>query len=889
MVTSGISLDAALPAGESSEAKITNATHTLSPLLLSTGFTQLRGVDRSGTEYMCIDGYGYGDGPYNLTSVQAIRSWNVTAVRIPLNEDCWLGINVNGTTAAAWSGAGYRAYIVTYVDLLESQGIRPILDLHWNAPGTNKSTGQEPMADENHALAFWASVASTFRNDSLVIFDLYNEPYGISWSCWLNGCFQTNTNPGWQTAGMQQLLDAVRSEGADTQLVILGGLNWSNDESGWLSHEPTDPAGQGHLGVSLHMYSNNACANAKCWNTTLLPILNAGIPLITGEMGEYDCNASFIESYWAWADPLHVSYLGWTWDAWNSCNGPTLIASYNGTPYKVYGTEFRDHLRGFAVPPASPPSVPVWEEVQSGNAMVKVNWSAPASDGTWPITDYQVAWGISPSNLDQNLSTTSMELTVQPLTNGQTYYFAVRAENEVGYGPWTSPVAGAPRVPSLTVSLSAFPNPTTYGQTTYLNSTATGGAPSYAYAYTGLPFGCVTANVSSLVCVPDVTGSFTVRVFVNDSAHDSATATVDLTVNTPVNSLTDVAVSPVSVTLAYGGNEVFVATPTCTETCPAGMTYSWTLTNYHIGSINATTGTSVTFNAGSVAGTVGIFVNATLTGVTERSSAIITVGTTAPVLTSVETGPGGLSIVSGGRETFAAIPTCTATCPSGITYVWALTNAVVGSLSADTGSEVIFTAGNTSAKGGIFVNATLNGITKTGEGLITVTATTVVLDSVYVSPEEASISTGASMTFIATPECNVGCPSGIAYTWSNDDSVLGTLYPNTGNMVTFTAGSSTGEAAITVSATLNGKTVSQSAEIIVTTSSCTGTCNTCGDCGTSSFNTMLYALACAAMFTAVAVVLWLLMFRGRKGHPESVPDPNLPDFPVDVPPSTPPP
>src|SRR5262249_56928217 len=53
----------------------------------------LRGVDRSGTEYACVQGWGIFDGPSDAASVQAIASWHTNAVRVPLNEDCWLSIN----------------------------------------------------------------------------------------------------------------------------------------------------------------------------------------------------------------------------------------------------------------------------------------------------------------------------------------------------------------------------------------------------------------------------------------------------------------------------------------------------------------------------------------------------------------------------------------------------------------------------------------------------------------------------------------------------------------------------------------------------------------------------------------------------------------------------
>ena len=42
---------------------------------------------------MCVHGGQVFDGPADSTSVQAMAAWHINAVRVPLNEDCWLGIN----------------------------------------------------------------------------------------------------------------------------------------------------------------------------------------------------------------------------------------------------------------------------------------------------------------------------------------------------------------------------------------------------------------------------------------------------------------------------------------------------------------------------------------------------------------------------------------------------------------------------------------------------------------------------------------------------------------------------------------------------------------------------------------------------------------------------
>src|SRR5436309_13815526 len=122
-------------------------------LVDSSGLTvQVRGVNRSGTEYACIQGWGIFSGPNDAASLQAMKLWGVNAVRVPLNEDCWLGIN---GAPAAYSGAIYQQAIRDYVALLNQNSMYAILDLHWSAPGTAPATWMAAMPDIEHSLDFW--------------------------------------------------------------------------------------------------------------------------------------------------------------------------------------------------------------------------------------------------------------------------------------------------------------------------------------------------------------------------------------------------------------------------------------------------------------------------------------------------------------------------------------------------------------------------------------------------------------------------------------------------------------------------------------------------------------------------------------------------------------
>jgi hypothetical protein len=312
---------------------------------------RLLGVNRSSGEYNCISQTKttVWSGPTNAASIAAMTSWHVNAVRLPLNEDCWLGINgVNPRLG----GAQYRLRVKRYVDALNAAGLYVILDLHWAAPGRILANEQWPMADASHAPAFWRSVGLTFASDRAVLFDLFNEPSISSWACWENGCSTqfkdiAGRNVTYQTAGMQQLVDAVRSSGARNPL-MLGGLAYAGDESQWAQYEPQDPDHQ--LVVSFHTYNNTVCNNAACWNQEIAP-LAATTPVVTGEFGENDCSDSYSLGYMDWADAHGISYLGWAWDAtdsgWSCSAGPALIVNYAGTP-TAYGVGLQSHLASLA-------------------------------------------------------------------------------------------------------------------------------------------------------------------------------------------------------------------------------------------------------------------------------------------------------------------------------------------------------------------------------------------------------------------------------------------------------------------------------------------------------------------------------------------------------------
>lgn len=380
----------------------------------------LRGVDQDGTEYECISG-GVFDGPATLANIAVLQTWAINIVRLPINEQCWLGIN---SLPSGISSSTYQTTIINYINLLTANNIAVIFDLQWAAPGTTQATMLTPMPDSDHAGAFWTSAATALMGNSSVIFDLFNEPYPDSnqdttaaWTCLSVG----GTCPGvsYSAASMQSLVNAIRTTGA-TNIIMVPGVQFTNTLSQWLTYKPTDSLN--NIAASWHSYATEGCNTSTCWNSQVKPVANS-VPLIVGEIGENDCQGIYIDVLMPWLDANAGSrYLGWAWNTYNCSSFPALISDYTtGTP-TAFGIDFRNHLLALAGRPIpTPPVIPffapyltgTWVNVTPSNASPdgmfscgNFGTSTPVVDplnqsniwmeydcqGLWKSTDYGATW-----------------------------------------------------------------------------------------------------------------------------------------------------------------------------------------------------------------------------------------------------------------------------------------------------------------------------------------------------------------------------------------------------------------------------------------------------------------------------------------------------------------
>lgn len=350
----------------------------------------LHGVNRSGPEYACRKGPSFADGPTDAASLRPIAAWHLNAIRIPLNEDCWLGIN-----GVAIGGATYQRDIVGWVQTITDSGMYAILDLHWSAPGAVQAEGQQPMADADHAPDFWNSVASTFKANGRAIFDLYNEPDPLPYSasyrggftawqnadfaCLRDGCFATSTQGTiYRTVGMQALVDTVRATGAGN-LIMVGGIQDAQTITQYLgdagtpgSYLPHDPAG--NLAVSTHIYAHDACGDLSCWTHTVAPVA-ARYPVIAGEFGDTDCSSRLTDVLLPWLDMQSIGYVAWNWGTDFGCQ--SLIRDYTGTPSSPFGQSYNNHLAALPGTPLPPTGTPTPISPTATNSPVQ-----PSATGT---------------------------------------------------------------------------------------------------------------------------------------------------------------------------------------------------------------------------------------------------------------------------------------------------------------------------------------------------------------------------------------------------------------------------------------------------------------------------------------------------------------------------
>lgn len=142
----------------------------------------------------------------------------------------------------------YPAMIDRRVREALDSGFVVSLSLQWQKPD---SAQKQPRPDTN-SQKIWQKLATTWGDDTRVIFELYNEPNGPTsaenWQLWLHGGAYPE-NPSGKTVGIQTLIDTVRGAGAKNVL-LLPGLMLEKSLQGVPVDQIVDP--MSNFGFAFH-------------------------------------------------------------------------------------------------------------------------------------------------------------------------------------------------------------------------------------------------------------------------------------------------------------------------------------------------------------------------------------------------------------------------------------------------------------------------------------------------------------------------------------------------------------------------------------------------------------------------------------------------------------
>ncbi len=305
---------------------------------------------------LCIDSFEWSaTGESVNQSIQtAIEEWKANCIRLPMKDDFWFG-------KGKWQkdgGKAYRELIDSAVSMASDRGVYLVLDLHRFGA---------PMPEH---LEFWKDAAARYSNNPAVIFEIFNEPHGISWEIWKDGgdldskknrnedenaAENDEKNSGNYSVGMQALINAIRGTGANN-LIIAGGLDWSYDISQVVRGFELRDTETGN-GI---MYSSHVYPWKSGWLRKFL-VTAQEHPVFIGEVGNINRweDFSFIhpsarsekvgpQSQWPidMIGCIQKYKLNWTAFSFHPSCGPNVIKDWNYTPTDFWGVFVKRALAG---------------------------------------------------------------------------------------------------------------------------------------------------------------------------------------------------------------------------------------------------------------------------------------------------------------------------------------------------------------------------------------------------------------------------------------------------------------------------------------------------------------------------------------------------------------
>jgi endoglucanase len=240
---------------------------------------QLRGMSTHGLQWFA--------NCYNNASLDALANdWQADLLRIAMY------VQEGGYET---NPAGFTSQVNNLVDMAEARGMYAVIDFHTLTPG-------DPNYNLDRAKTFFATVSARNAAKKNVIYEITNEPNGVSWSGIKNYA--------------EQVIPVIRANDPDA-VIIVGTRGWSSlgVSDGSNANEITaNPVRATNIMYTFHFYAASHKDNYRAE----LQRAAATLPLFVTEFGTVSATgggAVDTASSTAWLDlldRLKISYANWT-------------------------------------------------------------------------------------------------------------------------------------------------------------------------------------------------------------------------------------------------------------------------------------------------------------------------------------------------------------------------------------------------------------------------------------------------------------------------------------------------------------------------------------------------------------------------------------------------
>ncbi|MFF4710969.1 cellulase family glycosylhydrolase [Streptomyces eurythermus] len=265
---------------------------------------QLRGMSTHGIQWFgkC----------YNSAALDALaKDWKSDLLRIAMyvQEDGY-----------ETDPAGFTGRVNSLVDMAEARGMYALIDFHTLTPG-------DPNYNLDRAKTFFASVAARNAAKKNVIYEIANEPNGVSWTAIKNYA--------------EQVIPVIRAADPDA-VIIVGTRGWSSlgvSDGSDETEVVNNPVNAGNIMYTFHFY---AASHKDNYRATVSRAASK-LPLFVTEFGTVSATGGGTmdrSSTTAWLDlldQLKISYANWTYSDANESSAALKPGTCDGTDYSSSG------------------------------------------------------------------------------------------------------------------------------------------------------------------------------------------------------------------------------------------------------------------------------------------------------------------------------------------------------------------------------------------------------------------------------------------------------------------------------------------------------------------------------------------------------------------------